>query len=86
MDLKEELEQAPVAQLRRIEDDLDCLGVRAVVAIGRVRHVAAAVADPGRDDAVHLADQVLHAPEAAAGEDCAFGRRAAHRTSSAWSR
>src|SRR3546814_14565943 len=42
---------------------------RAVVAIGRVGHVAAAVAHACGHHAVHLAQQLLHAPEAAAGKD-----------------
>ena len=62
-----------VADLRRVEDDLDRLGVGAVVAVGGVGHVAAGVADAGGDHAGLAADQVLHAPEAAAGEDCGFG-------------
>ena len=73
MDLEEELQQRAVAQPRRVEDDLDRLGMRAVVAVGRVGHVAAAVAHAGRDDAGQMADQLLHAPEAAAGEDGGFG-------------
>ena len=51
VDLEEELQQRAVADLRGIEDDLDRLGMGAVVAIGRVRHVAAGIADAGRDDA-----------------------------------
>src|SRR3546814_18710723 len=49
--------------------DLDALGVGAVVAVGRVRHVAAGVAHAGLDDAGQPADEVLHAPEAAAGQN-----------------
>ena len=56
----------------RIEDDLDRLGMRAVIAVRRMRHVAAAVADARRHDAGQLADQVLHAPEAAARENRRF--------------
>jgi hypothetical protein len=79
VDLEEELQQPAVTQHRRVEQDLDRLGVRAVIAVGRVRHVAAAVTDAGRDHARNAADQLLHAPETTAGEHCAF---AAHRTSS----
>src|SRR3546814_11389060 len=39
---------------------------------GRVRHVAAGVAHAGLDDAGQPADQVLHAPEAAAGQNSAL--------------
>src|SRR6185369_1280765 len=45
VDLEKELEQLPVRETLRVEDDLDRLGVRAVVAVRRVRDVAAAVAD-----------------------------------------
>src|SRR3546814_7439967 len=48
----------------------------AVVAVGRVRHVAAGIADAGRDDAGQLADQVLHAPEAATGQNSSLGNSA----------
>ena len=37
VDLEEELQQVPVGDLLRVEDDLDGLGVGAVVAVGRVR-------------------------------------------------
>jgi hypothetical protein len=74
VDLEEELQQVPVGEPVRVEDDLDRLGVAAVVPVGRVRHVAAGVADPGRQDAGELADEILHAPETAAGEDGLFGR------------
>ena len=73
VDLEEELEEVAEAHLVGIEDDLDGLGVGAVLAVGGVGDVAARVADPGRDDAGHLADEVLHAPEAAAGEDGGLG-------------
>src|SRR5690348_16855269 len=40
-----------------------------VVPVGRVRDVAAGVTDSRRDDARPLAEEILHAPEAAAGQD-----------------
>jgi Type I restriction enzyme R protein N terminus (HSDR_N) len=46
VDLEEELEQLAVGGLLRIEDDLDRLRVRAVVAVARVRDVATRLADP----------------------------------------
>ena len=70
VDLEEELQQVAVARPGRVEDDLDRLGVAGVVAVGRVGVLAAGVADPGRDDAGLLADEVLHAPEAATCEHC----------------
>src|SRR5690606_21265638 len=51
MDLEEELQQPAIAELCRIEDDLDRLGMCPVIAIGGVGHVAAGIADPRRDDA-----------------------------------
>src|SRR5580658_1470206 len=83
MDLEEEFQELPIADLRGIEDDLDAFGMRPVMAIGRVAHIAAGIADPRRDDAVIAADQILHAPEAAPGKNRAF---LGHRTSSTWSR
>ena len=73
MDLEEELEDVPVGDALRVEDDLDRLGVAGMVAVGRVLVLPAGVADPGRDDSVALAQQLLDAPEAAAGEDRGLG-------------
>jgi hypothetical protein len=70
VDLEEELQQVPVRDLPWVEDDLQGLGVAAVVPVGGVGHVAAGVSGPGRDNAGELADEFLHAPEAAAGQDC----------------
>jgi hypothetical protein len=75
VDLEEELEQLAVGELGRVEHHLDRLGVRAVIAVSGVRHVAAAVAHSGALDARQLADQVLHAPEASAREDRRLGVR-----------
>ncbi len=83
VDLEEEFQHLAIAGLRRVEDDLDRLGMGAVIAVGRVGHVAAGVADPRRQDARLAPDEVLHAPEAAAGENRPFR---AHRISSTWSR
>ena len=69
VDLEEELQQRAVVGGGGVVDDFDGLGVRAVIAVGRVGDVAAGVADPGGDHTGLLADQVLHAPEAAAGEN-----------------
>ena len=79
-------EQLAEAELAGIEHDLDRLGMRAVAAIGGVRHVAARVAHACRDHAVHAADEVLHAPEAAAGKYGALVVKfAAHLISFRWS-
>jgi hypothetical protein len=49
-----------------VVDDLDGLRVGAVVAVGGVRDVAAAVADTRGHDTGLVPEQLLHAPEAAA--------------------
>src|SRR3954469_11769238 len=74
VDLKEELQQRPIVYRRGIESDLDCLGMTFMVAIGRILYLAARVADTCRDHTRLLADEVLHAPEATSGEDCALCR------------
>jgi hypothetical protein len=69
VDLEEELEQRPVVGLRRVVEDLDGLRVPGMVAVGGVGVLAAGVSHARRHDAGLLADQVLHAPEAAARQD-----------------
>jgi hypothetical protein len=51
---------------------LSCM-LLSMVAIGGIRHIAAGVADAGVQHAGVAAQQVLHPPEAAAGEDRGFG-------------
>ena len=72
VNLEEELEDLSIADAGWIKDDLDCFGVSVMTAIGRVGAGAARVADPGRQNAVVAADEVLHAPEAASGKNGAF--------------
>src|SRR5262249_36719605 len=72
-DLEEELQDVPVGDALRIEDDLDRLGVAGVVAVGRVVVLSTGVADPGGDHAVAVAQQLLDAPEAPSREDCGLG-------------
>jgi hypothetical protein len=60
VNLKEELEQAPIGDAIRVERNLDRLRMRAVVAVGRLRHIAAGVANPRAGHAVELADQILY--------------------------
>jgi hypothetical protein len=66
VDLEEKFQDFPEARNPGIEDDLDRLGVRAMIAIGCVRHVASGVPDAGGEDSALAPDQILHAPEAAA--------------------
>src|SRR5205807_5042560 len=77
VNLEEELQQLSIADFLRIENDLDRLGVGPVIAIGRVGHVAAGVADARGDHARVFANEVLHPPKAAAGEHGTF-RRSCH--------
>ena len=72
MDLEEVLQDIPVAGDRRVEDNLDSLGVRAVIAVGGIGNIAAGVTDTCRDDARLLANEILHAPEASTRENCAL--------------
>jgi hypothetical protein len=60
VDLEEIFQDASVARLRCIEDDFDPLRMSTMVAVGRVRSVAASLADASRDNAGKLPDQVLH--------------------------
>jgi hypothetical protein len=73
VDLEEQLEQVAIVDLRRVEDDLDGLGMGAVVAVGGVGDVTAGVPDSSRDHARQVANQLLDPPEAASGEDGALG-------------
>jgi hypothetical protein len=52
VNLEEEFEDLPVADARRVKDDLDCFGVSGMIAIGRVGVGAAGISDPGRQNAV----------------------------------
>ncbi len=72
MDLEEEFQDVPVARHCRVEDNLDPLGMRAVITIRGVRNIAARVTHTGRDDAGPLADQILHAPETSSCENSAL--------------
>jgi hypothetical protein len=51
VNLEEELQQIAIADAVRIELDFDGFGMRSVVAIGRVRHIATRVPDPCPDHA-----------------------------------
>src|SRR4051812_47314018 len=73
VDLKEELEDVAVGDALGVEDDLDGLGVPRMVPVGRVVVLPTGVADPGGDDPLALAQQLLDAPEAAAREDRGLG-------------
>src|SRR5439155_26236754 len=74
MNLKEELQQLAIADLLRIENDLDCLGVSAVFAIRRIGDITAGVPDPRGNHAGVTSYKILHTPKAAAGEHGTFGR------------
>jgi len=80
---EEKPQQFPEAGHRGIEEDFNGFGMGAVIAIRRVRHVTARVADAGRNHTMMATDQILHSPDTVAGEHCAF---TVHRLSSTWSR
>ena len=75
MNLEKELENLPIADLLRIEHDLDRFRVIAVVAISRIRHIAARVTHARGQHAGVTSQQILHTPEAATGQDGGFGLR-----------
>src|SRR5205814_1892970 len=69
VDLEEEFEELSVRDSLGIEDDLERLRVTVMVAVGRIRNVAAGVADPCRNDAGSLPKEILHSPETSSGKD-----------------
>src|SRR4249920_4089076 len=77
VDPPERLEQLRVADLGRVEPDLDRLGVAGAVPadplVGRVRDVPAGIPDSGLQHPVDLAEGCLDAPEASCGECRALG-------------
>jgi hypothetical protein len=72
VNLKEELKERAIAEDAGIEGHFHRFGVAIVVGIGRIIDFTAYVADARRDDALGSAQQILHAPEAAAGENCSL--------------
>jgi hypothetical protein len=69
VNLEEELQNLTVTQFDWIKDDLDRFGMGTVIAVSRVAHIAAGVADPSRYDTVIAAKEILHAPKATAGKN-----------------
>jgi hypothetical protein len=74
MNLEEELQERPVADLCRVKHNLDRFGMAFVIAIGGVSHLSARVTDARGNHAWLFTDQILHAPEASASEHSAFRR------------
>ena len=75
VDLKEELQQRPVIGCAWVVNDLERLSMAWMVAVGGSCVLAAGVAHPGRDHPGLAPNQVLHAPEASAGQDRGLGFR-----------
>ena len=69
VNLEEKFENLTVAEFAGIKNDLDRFGMTTVIAVRRMAHIAARVADPSRHDAVVAAKKILHAPKAAAGQN-----------------
>src|ERR1700685_151765 len=74
VNLEEELQQLSIAQLPRIEDDLDGFGMACMITVRRIGDIAARIPDTCGNYAWVTAYQVLHAPKAAAGKNCGFSR------------
>lgn len=74
MNLKKEFEKLAIAELLRVEGDLDCLRVAPVIAIRCVCYVAARIANTRRDNPWIAAYKLLHSPEATAGKNRSFKR------------
>ena len=75
VDLEEKLEDLAIADLVRIEHDLDRFRVRAMVAVSRIGYIAARVSHPRGHYAGVASQQILHAPEAATCQDGSFSSR-----------
>ena len=64
VNLEKEFQQPAVAYPRGVEDNFDRFDMCPVVAIRRVRHVAARVANARRNHAILAANEILQTPEA----------------------
>src|SRR5271154_3895916 len=74
MNLEKEFQQLSITQLLRIENDFDRFSMASVVAVRGIRNAASRVTDPRGNHSRTAAQQILHAPEAAPGENCPFLR------------
>ena len=83
VNLEEELEDPPIADLGRIKDDLDCFCMCSVIAICGIGCVAARLTDPRRQNAVLPANEILHTPKTTA---CKHRTFLSHCLSSTWSK
>ena len=84
MDLEKKLQNFSVTDLLRVENDLHGLGMCSVVAISRIVDIAARVSNSCCNDARLPPKQILHPPEASAGQDRTFrGRRHSGKTPNA---
>ncbi len=85
VDLEEEFQERAIAENGRVESHFHRFRMAVMSRIGRITHFTAYVTDPRRNDSPGSAQQILHAPEAAACENCSLcrgrpfaGRRLAH--------
>jgi hypothetical protein len=74
MDLKEELQEFPEAELLRIKDHFERLSVGSMIAIGRIGDIAACISDTSRNHPGIAAQKILHAPKTASRKNCALVR------------
>src|SRR5262249_32287491 len=72
VDLEEKFQERAETGLLRIENNFDCFGVALVMPVSRIPHFSAGISNSRRNHAGLPADEILHAPEAAAGEDGTF--------------
>jgi hypothetical protein len=70
--LEKEFQDTTIRNPVRIEKNLYGLGVSAVVSVGGIGDITTGVPHPGGLYARQLANQILHAPKAAACQNCAF--------------
>src|ERR1700753_497061 len=85
MYLKEEFEQFAIAQLCRVKDNLDCLSMSSMVAVGGIGNVAAGISYPAGNDPRIAAQPVLHSLKTATSQN-RFFLRGCHATSPLWLR
>ena len=63
VNLKKELQQLPKRHLRWIKNNLNRLGMRPMIPIRRMLHLAPAIPHPRRHHPLHPPNQILHPPK-----------------------
>jgi hypothetical protein len=73
MNLEEELEELAITDLLWVKNDFDSFRMGAMIPIRRIVDVAARVSDPRGNHTGVTAQEILHSPETAAGQNRSFG-------------